>query len=205
MDSNKRANKSNLLAKLNRLEDQVSTLSLQMESNRKTIGILKQCLSERDSQIYELESKLVFAQKSLLVKVADKINYCRHQIKNEINETLIKLYIEKIQQQIKSIQIFIEESRVFITRKKRLIHEQILTATERVNKCPDQARNYFEKTVLNPVHLIINEGVDLIYSNLKTASGLVEQGIIKPAKALYEEVVTVAFALPSQGQVILQV
>jgi hypothetical protein len=192
---------------LTRLEDQVSTLSFQLESNRETISILKQFLTERDLKIYELESKskLIFAQKSLLTKAMDKIYQCRHQIKNGINETLIKPYLAKIQEQIETIHNFIEESKVFITRKKRLIYEHIHTTTERVNKCPDQARNYFEKIVLNPVHLIVNEAVGLAYSDLKTASDLVEQGIINPGKALYEEIVTVAFALLSQSQVILQV
>ncbi|MGZ8162617.1 MAG: hypothetical protein ACXWTL_06395 [Methylobacter sp.] len=205
MDSNERANKSNLLAKLTQLEEQVSTLSFQVESNRETISILQQSLTERELQIYELESKLIFAQKSLLTKARDKIYHCRHQLENGINETLIKPYLAKIQQQIETIHNFIEESRISINRKKRLIHEHIHTTTAIVNKCPDQARNYFEKAVLNPVHLILTDGLGLAYSNLKTAGDLIEQGFINPGKALYKEIVTAVFALPSQSQVILQV
>ena len=82
MESNNVTNTSDLLVKLTRLEEQVSTLSSQLELNKILIGQLKQSLSDRDLQISELEAKLATAQISLQKTAIDKIAQCRELVKN---------------------------------------------------------------------------------------------------------------------------
>ena len=64
MESNETSDSSEVLIKLARLEDQVAELTSQLEVNKVTINQLNQSLMDRDSQISDLESKLVIAQKS---------------------------------------------------------------------------------------------------------------------------------------------
>lgn len=60
--------KTGKLAKLTQLEAEVAKLSEQLKTNKKTIVLLKKSLTERDLKIHELESKLIYAQQSLLKK-----------------------------------------------------------------------------------------------------------------------------------------
>ena len=105
-----------MLTKLTQLEGQVAKLSVQLQSNKKTISLLKESLVERDAQIHELEAKLAYAQQSLLKKAIHKINQCREQIKNGIDEITPDLL--QIQQQIEVIQGIVLESKELISKKK---------------------------------------------------------------------------------------
>ena len=128
----KNSNKTGMLTKLTQLEGQVAKLSVQLQSNKKTISRLKETLVERDAQIHELEAKLAYAQQSLLKKAIHKINQCREQIKNGIDE--ITPYLLQIQQQIEVIQGIVLESKDLISRKKMAIHENIHATSNKVQQ-----------------------------------------------------------------------
>lgn len=195
----KSSNKTGVLTKLNQLEGQVAKLSEQLQSNKKTISQLKKSLVERDTQIHELEAKLTYAQQSLLKKAIHKINQCREQIKNGIDE--IAPYLAQIQQQIEAIQRIVLESKDLIIRKKMAIHENIHATSDIVQQCPDQAVKFFKKTADGFVNLLVNEVVWVVGNNLKIVRHSAEQKI----KVLFDKVVVAALALPSYGQVMFQV
>ncbi|MGZ4967898.1 MAG: hypothetical protein ACXV8O_02760 [Methylobacter sp.] len=197
--------KTGKLAKLTQLEAEVAKLSEQLKTDKKTIVQLKKSLTERDLRIHELESKLAYAQQSLLKKTVFTIHQCRDQIKNGIDEKVINPALAQIQQQVEVIQGIVHEAKDLISKKKMLIQENINTTSNRVHECPDQAIRYFEKWIVEPGRLVVNDVVGLIDSNVRNAQGLVEQKIIHPGKLWYDKVVVVILALPTQSQVIFQV
>ncbi len=137
--------KTSKLAKLTQLEAEVAKLSEQLKANKKTILLLKQSLTERDLRIHELESKLVYAQQSLLEKAIFTIQQCRNQIIIGLDEKIINPAFAQIQQQIEVIQDIVSEAKDLISKKKMLIHENINATSNLVHQCPDQAVRYFEK------------------------------------------------------------
>ncbi len=195
----KSSNKTGMLTKLTQLEGQVAKLSVQLQSNKKTISRLKESLVERDAQIHELEAKLAYAQQSLLKKAIHKINQCREQIKNGIDE--ITPYLLQIQQQIEAIQGIVLESKDLISRKKMAIHENIHATSNKVQQCPDQAVKFFKKTVDGFANFLVNDVAWIIGNNLKIVQYSVEQKI----KVFFNKIVVAGRALPSYGQVVFQV
>ncbi|WP_340121674.1 hypothetical protein [Methylobacter svalbardensis] len=197
--------KTGKLAKLTQLEAELTKLSEQVKSNKKTIILLKKSLTERDLKIHELESKLIYAQQSLLKKATFTIHQCRDQIKNGIDEKIINPVLSQIQQQIEVIQGIVYEAKDLINKKKVLIQENINATSNLVHQCPDQAVRYFERTVVEPARSLVTEVVELVDSKVKTGQDLVVQKIIYPGKVWYDNIVAVAQALPTQSQVIFQV
>ncbi|MGZ8180989.1 MAG: hypothetical protein ACXWT1_03425 [Methylobacter sp.] len=197
--------KTGKLAKLTQLENEVAKLSEQLKANKKTISLLKKSITERDLKIHELETKLIYAQQSLLKKTIFTIHQCRDQIKSGLDEKVINPALTQIQQQIDVIQGIVYEAKDFISKKKLLIHENINATSNKVHQCPDQAIRYFETWVVEPSRLLVNDVVGLVDSNVKTGRDLVEQKVIYPGKVWYDKIVVVALALPTQSQVIFQV
>jgi hypothetical protein len=197
--------KTGRLAKLTQMENEVAKLSEQLKEDKKTILLLKKSLTERDLKIHELESKLVYAQQSLLKKTVFTIHQCRNQIINGIDEKIVNPALTQIQQQIEVIQGIVFEAKDFISKKKILVHENIHATSNIVHQCPDQAIIYFEKWAVEPARSLINEAAGLIDGNIKNSRELVEQKIISPGKEWYDRIVEVALALPTQTQVIFQV
>lgn len=183
MESNISSTDTNdMLAKLTRLENQVSTLSLQLQSNQETIDQLKLSLTMRELHIYELETKLIVTPHTLLQNIITIIHQCRQQIKNGIDEKIINPTLTQIQKQIEIIQSVVHESTYFINKKKMLIYQNIHTTTNAVNKYPQQAKKHFD-----------------------LAMALLEQKVIHPCKVLYEEITVALLALPSQSRIIFQI
>ncbi len=196
--------KTGKLAKLTRLEDEVIKLSEQLKANKKTVSLLKKSLTERDLKIHELESKLIYAQQSLLKKLILNIHQCRNQIKNGIDEKIINPALAHIKQQLEIIQGLVHEANELINKKKILIHANIDATSHRVHQCPDQAIRYFEKTVVEPSRLLVNDLVGLIDSNVKNSRDLLELKIIYPGKLCYDKIVVAAQTWPTQTQIIFQ-
>ncbi|HEY8095789.1 MAG TPA: hypothetical protein VIE65_06790 [Methylobacter sp.] len=197
--------KTSKLAKLTQLEAEVAKLSEQLKTNKKTILLLKQSLSERDLRIHELESKLIYAQQSLLGKAIITIHQCRNQILIGIDEKVINPALAQIQQQIEVIQGIVFEAKDLISKKKTLIHENINATSNLVHQCPDQAVRYFEKSVVEPARSLVNEVVELIDSNVRSGRDIVEHEIIYPGKVWYDKIAVATRALPTQTKVLFQV
>ncbi|MFI3157789.1 MAG: hypothetical protein QX199_16710 [Methylococcaceae bacterium] len=197
--------KKGRLSKLTQLENEVARLSEQLKADKQTISLLKESLTERDLRIHELESKLIYAQHSLLKKTVFTIHQCRDQIKNGIDEKIINPALAQIQQQIEVIQGIVHEAKELIGKKKMLIHVNINATSNKVHQCPDQAIMYFEKWVVEPARLLVNETVGLIDSNARNSRALVEQKVIYPGKRWCDEIVAVVLELPIRSQVMFQV
>ncbi|MGZ5006382.1 MAG: hypothetical protein ACXWE9_12340 [Methylobacter sp.] len=192
--------KTGKLAKLTQLEAEVAKLSEQLKANKKTIAVLKKSLAERDLRIHELESKLAYAQQSLLKKTVFTIHQCRDQIKNGIDEKVINPALAQIQQQIDVIEGIVHEAKELISKKKILIHENINMTSNIVHQCPDQAIRYLERWVVEPARLVVNDVVGSVINGRE----LVEQKIVYPGKLWYDNVAAAVSALPVQAQVIFQ-
>jgi len=204
MESNDNVAEGDLLEKLTRLEDQVSTLSKELASSKETINLLKLSLTERDSQIYELESKLTAAQNTQLKTAANWIERCRHQIKNGVDEKYIQPTFAKIRQRIEAMQRLVYETKDVINQKVTVIQANIHNHAALIKQWPEQARLYFEQGVVEPVSSLIHETTALVYSYLKAIRELVEQKVLYPCKVMYDEAIVAVLALPSQSRVILQ-
>jgi hypothetical protein len=197
--------KTGKLAKLTQLESEVIKLSEQLKASKKTILLLKQSLTERDLRIHELESKLIYAQQSLLGKAIDTIHLCRNQIISGIDEKIINPALTQIQQQIEVIQGIVREAKDLISKKKILLHENINVASDLVHQCPDRAIRYFEKSVVEPARSLVNDVVELVDNNVRSGRDIVEHEIIYPGKVWYDKIVVITRALPAQAKVIFQV
>ncbi len=196
--------KTGKLAKLTQLEAEVAKLSEQLKANKKTILLLKQSLSERDIRIHELESKLVYAQQSLLGRAIVTIHQCRNQILVGIDEKIINPALAQIQQQIEVIQGIVFEAKDLISKKRILIHENVNATSNLMHQCPDQAIRYFEKSVVEPARSLVNEVAGLIDSNVRSGRDIVEYEVIYPGKLWYDRIVVATRSLPTQGKVIFQ-
>jgi chromosome segregation ATPase len=196
---------SDLSVKLNRLEDQVAKLTAKIKTNKQTISELKLFISQRDTQIHELELKLGFAQQSLLEKAIDKIQQCRIQIKTGLDEKIINPTLVQIQQHIKTAQEFVDEAKVILSEKKALVDNRILIARDKVVQCPEQAKLYVEKSFIAPAQALFNQTLESINTQAKTTRNLVENKAIYPGKVLYDEIVTTAQSLPDKALALLQV
>ena len=100
------------------VENEVTKLSEQLKTNKKTISLLKKSLTERDLRIHELELKLNYAQQSLLKKTIFTIHQCQDLVKNGIDEKIINPTLTQIQLQIEVIQGIIHEAKTIISKKK---------------------------------------------------------------------------------------
>jgi Txe/YoeB family toxin of Txe-Axe toxin-antitoxin module len=205
MESNDSVVAGGLLVKLTRLEDQVSTLSKELESSKNTISLLKLSLTERDSQIYELESKLTAAQNTQLKTTVNWIERCRHQIQSGVDEKFINPTFAKIRQRIEIMQRLVYETKDLVNQKVTVIQANIHNHSALIKQWPEQARLYFEQGVVEPLNSLINETVASTYSYLKAIRDLTEQKILYPCKVVYDEAVVAVLALPSQSRIILQV
>lgn len=204
MVSKNSADTSDLSAKLNRLEDQVAKLTAQIKTNKQAISELKLVISQRDAHIHELESKLGYAQRSLLEKAIHKIEQCRNQLKTGIDEKVINPTVTQIQQHIKTAQEFVDEAKELLAGKKALVDNRILVARDKVVQCPEQAKLYVDKSVIEPVQALFNQTLESINTQVKTTRNLVENKAIYPGKVLFDEVVSTAQNLPDRVLAVFQ-
>ncbi|MGZ8143702.1 MAG: hypothetical protein ACXW0L_04895 [Methylosarcina sp.] len=178
MESNHTTNTSDLLFRLTRLEEQVTTLSSQLESDKITISQLKQSLSDRDLRISELESKLIIAQNSLLKTTFDKIYQCREQIKSGIDVKIVAPALTQIQKYIQAMESLIAEARDLIGRKKIFLNEGISISSNLVRQSPNQVRLILEKNIIEPVKAIVEKSVQYSRIIYRMCRDWVEQELI---------------------------
>lgn len=160
MDSNNTSHNNELLSKLTRLEDQVASLTQQLDTDKSQIGHLKQLLSDRDNQIKELETKLIAVQGSLQPSVLGAIALCREQIKKGIDTNIINPVVLQIQKSIDTLQQFTEEVNAFIAKGKNNLSGTINTTSDLLRKTPDQVKALLDERALKPLH----EAVDKAYA-----------------------------------------
>jgi hypothetical protein len=202
--SNNSAGSSDLLAKLQGLEDQASKLTAQIKTNKQAISELKLAISERDATIYELELKLGYAQKSLLEKAINKIQQCRVLIKTGMDEKVITPTVSQIQQHIKTAQEFVDEAKSILLEKKALVDNTILTTKDKVVQCPELAKAYVEKSIITPTQAVLSQALESINSRVKTTRNLVEDKALYPGKLLFDEISYTAQNLPDKARALVQ-
>lgn len=204
MNSKNDAGTSDLSVKLNRLEDQVVKLNTQIKTNKQVISELKLAISQRDTQINELELKLGYAQQSLIEKAVYKIQECRFQIKAGMDEKVINPTVSQIQQHIKTAQEFVDEAKAILVEKKKLVDNTILIAREKAIHCPEQAKGYVEQSIIGPALAMVNQLLESLRMQAKTTRNLVEDKAIYPSKVLLDELVATAENLPDKVLAFLQ-
>ncbi|MDO9142322.1 MAG: hypothetical protein Q7U38_18545 [Methylobacter sp.] len=197
--TNSSSAKTSRLAKLTKLEKEVAKLSEQLKQDKQTILLLNQSLAERDLRIHELESKLAYAEHSLLGKAITTIHQCKEHIINGFDEKIISPALTQIQQQITVIQGIANEARVLIGKQKILLNEGINAASGKVQQCPDQAVRYFEQWVVEPARIWVNETTGLVDNKVRSSRYIIEHKVVYPGKIWYDKMASTAQALPGQG------
>jgi CHAD domain-containing protein len=204
VDSKNDTGTGDLSVKLNRLEDQVVKLNTQIKSNKQVISELKLAISQRDTQINELELKLGYAQQSLLEKAINKIQECRVQIKAGMDEKFINPTVSQIQQHIKTAQELVDEAKAILFEKKKLVDNTILIARDKAIHCPEQAKDYIKKSIIEPAWAMVNQRLESLRVQAKTTRNLVEDKAIYPSKVMLDEIVATAQNLPDKVLAFLQ-
>lgn len=204
MESNNAANNSDLLVKLNRLEDQVSTLSSQLEFNKIMITQLKQSVVDRDLQISELEMKLTAAQYSLQKKAFDKIEQCREQIKNGVDIKLVNPVLTQIQKYLERVECLVAEAKDFISNKKAKLQDNLNYTSNLIHQAPGYAINYFEKNVVEPANALVKKTMQAVDSSYKGGMDWFEQELLDPGKIILDRIVFVAQEWPLDAKLVLQ-
>jgi hypothetical protein len=202
MASTNNGTKTSRLAKLTKLEKEVAKLSEQLKQDKQTILLLNQSLAERDLRIHELESKLAYAEHSLLGKAITTIHQCKDHIINGFDEKIISPALTQIQQQITVIQGIANEARVLIGKQKILLNEGINAASGKVQQCPDQAVRYFEQWVVEPARIWVNETTGLVDNKVRSSRYIIEHKVVYPGKICYDKLSMTVQTLPAQGQAI---
>ena len=205
MQFNETATTGDLLAEISRLEEQVTNLSSQMESNQDTINLLKQSLADRDARIQELESHVVVTPKLLLQNVLDKILLCKSQIKSGIDEKIITPVLSQIKQQLQFIQRLTDDSIALIDKSKQTIQQNVEASTLIINQGPDRARLYIENKLVAPIKALLDQVIEIFNTCLKRTQHFITQQMIPACKSRYEQCIDSVLALPSQGHILFQV
>ena len=194
-----------LLAEISRLEDQISKLSSQLDSNHQTIDLLKTTLVERDSRIHLLESNLILTPKLLLQNALDKIHHCRTQLQEGAQQRFIDPVLAHVQQLVDLVQRLIDEAKYFINRSQQIIFEHINSTLEVANKGPQQAKLYFEKNIIEPILSLVHQAIETSNRYIKLTQRFIGNNIIAPSQSFYDQGIEAILALPSQSQIIFQV
>ncbi|EIC30663.1 MULTISPECIES: hypothetical protein [Methylomicrobium] len=204
MESNSDTVQSDLLIKLNRLEDQVSTLTMQLELNKETIAFLKTTLAERDTYIGDLETKLAAAQKELEKSTLDKIYELRYQIKNGIDERMVRPVLGEIRRNIGLLQGFVDHSREVIKQKQRLLRENTQATVSLIQRSPDKAMHYFEQAILEPTRFAMHHISQQTAIRYAAVIQQLQEEVLKPGARNYDRLAHFAKELPSDISVLFQ-
>jgi len=204
MESNSDTVQGDLLVKLNRLEDQVSTLTMQLELNKETIAFLKTTLSERDAYIGDLEIKLAAVQKELEKSTLDKIYALRYQIKNGFDERMVRPVLGEIRRNIDLLQDFVEQTRVVIKQKQLLLRENTHATVNLIQRGPDQAIRYFEESILEPTRFALHHLGEAAAIRYAAVVQQLQDEVLKPGARSYQRLAHLAKELPSDISVLFQ-
>lgn len=180
MDANGSANTSDLLAKLNRLEEQVSSLSSQLAVKKKKISQLNLTVKEQQAQISDLDEALVFAQKSLLDRLLEKIQHYQQQVKHDIDEKAINPAVTQIQQQLQTIQEIVNSSKDYITKRIVLVQDNVRATSDVLQQWPVKTKAFLEKDVVERYKLQVNQLQVTLLQYVETMKDQAEQDILKP-------------------------
>ena len=189
---------NDLSVKLNQLEDKVIKLTAQIKENKQTITELKLTIAQRDIQISELEAKLGYAQQSLIEKAAQKIQECRTQIKSGLDERLVNPTVSQIQQQLKTAQAFVDETKTLILAKKAQLDSNILIAKDKVLQSPGQAKSYIEKSLVSPAQMLFTKALDNVNQQIKATHETVADKVLYPGKVMLDDMFDTVQALPGK-------
>ena len=197
MDANDSANTSDLLAKLNKLEEQVSSLSLELKAKKKKISQLNLAVKEQRAQISDLDEALVFAQKSLLDRLLEKIQHYQRQVKHDIDEKAINPAVTQIQQQLQTIQEMVNNSKNYMNKRIILVQDNFRATSDVLQQWPVKTKAFLEKDVVERYTLQVNQLQVTLLQYVETMRDQAEQDILRP-------IVTAVKKIPGQCQALYQ-
>lgn len=204
MESNNGIVQNDLLIKLNRLEDQVSTLTIQLDLNKETIAFLKQALSERDAYIGDLEMKLASVQKELEKTTLEKIYALRDQIRYGIDDRMIRPMLTEIRRNIDVLQGFVDQTRQIIKQKQKLLRENTQATVNLIQQCPDQALRFLEQEIIEPTRFAIRHMTEQSALRYAAVVQQLEAEVLAPGARKYQRLAHLAKELPSDISVLFQ-
>lgn len=190
------ANNSDLPAKLANLEDQVIKLTSELAIDKDTIDKLKQLVSEKQSEIAELEAALIAAQRTLSDKVLSQIRDYQHRISAQA----VTPALQKIQQQIDQIQQYITEIKQFIDSQIIVINNTIRKTSTIVSELPTHARAFFAQAYAEIVKSKINQLIALMNQHIEKIKQLIEQKVIDPVQTTLTKIVSASKQKTTQLQ-----
>ena len=205
MESNDTANTRDLFVKLTQLEEQVAELSSQLEFQSITIGQLKQSLTDRDSQISDLEAKLSIAHNSLRNTTSVILFQTREQLlKGCADIKVVSSVLDYIQKYIELVQGFANETQDFIHHKYEQVHYNFKTALELLQKAPEQVHGYFQKHIVVPADNIVKTTLKTADSHYKAGQEWLQHKLVDPGMALLDQIAFLARELPLDARLTWQ-
>lgn len=204
MESKSDSGPGDLLVKLNRLEDQVSTLTMQLELNKETIAFLKTTLSERDAYIGDLEQKLAAAQRELEKPTLEKIYDLRCQIKNGIDAKMVKPVLGEIRRNVETLQSFVDQTRDVIKQKQAILRENTQATVNLLQRGPDHALRYLEQSIIEPTRFAAHHLGEQAVLRYTAVIQQLREEVLRPGVRHYQHMRHIARELPSDVAVLFQ-
>lgn len=204
MESKSDSSQGDVLVKLNRLEDQVSTLTMQLALNKETIAFLKTTLSERDAYIGDLEQKLASAQRELGKPTLEKIYDLRYQVKNGIDDKMVKPVLGEIRRNVETLQSFVDQTRDVIKQKQAILRENTQVTVNLLQRSPDHALRYLDQSVIEPARFAVHHVSEQAVLRYTAVIQQLQAEVLQPGVRHYQRLQHVARELPSDVSVLFQ-
>lgn len=177
---------NDLASKLANLEEQVTQLTSELAIDRATISQLKQLVSEKQSEIAQLEAALNAARRTLNDKLLLQIrDYQQH-----IQTQFITPALQKIQAQINCIQGYIAEIKQFINRQIIAITMTIHKTSAVVSKLPAHTQAFFAKTYAEIVTAKINHLITATNQSIEKIKRLIEHDVVASIQTTLDKMIT---------------
>ncbi|MGR9034996.1 MAG: hypothetical protein ACU83O_00185, partial [Gammaproteobacteria bacterium] len=158
----------------------------------------------RDSQISDLETKLIIAQNSLQYKTSAKLFQAREKLVNGLDNSLINTLLGHIQNYLGIVLELINETQAFIRRKYRQVLENFKIALNILQQVPGQAYDQFQSRLVEPSGTFVKTGLEYGGSSCKKGREWLRHEVLDPGLALWDRVTFLARELPLDARIILQ-
>jgi hypothetical protein len=111
----------------------------------------------------------------------------------------------QIHQQMALVERILTETRRFIEQSKQIIYRHIDSTLAVINHSPEQARDYFEKSIVEPLLSLVHQIVEKIKTEVGSTQLSIQQLLISPSKSFYQQSLDAVLALPAQSQILFQI
>lgn len=192
------ANQSELLAKLARLEEQVTALTLELEAKKRLTHTLEESNSEDRKKIADLEAALIIAQKSMLSRTTEIIRTYQQEIKSSFHNFALKSGVDQVQSLVDSVTQLTKQSKELFDRNFNLLKSGLQTVSEQMYQWPSLGKEYVDTVLLKKIKLQINELIQQINRFSMNLTRFTETKLIMPVSFIYKDSLSSIQALPEK-------